>query len=84
MKVKELIEQLSKLDPELECYTLDSRSEWNCISQVWSEPDMTIDHKAIAYFESTWAMSKFVPYEVWSAQDELQPKGLADKARIGV
>lgn len=53
MKVKELIEQRSKLDPELECYTLDSRSEWNCISQVWSEPDMTIDHKAIAYFEST-------------------------------
>lgn len=65
MKVKDLIEKLSKLDPELECFTIDVNGEWNALADVWFESDSTIDHKGIAYFESSWAEYRFVPYEVW-------------------
>ena len=43
MTVKELIEKLSKLDPELECFTLDSDGDWCRVVDVWSESDDTKD-----------------------------------------
>lgn len=47
MTVKELIEKLSKLDPELECFTLDSDSNWFRVVDAWCESDT----KDFAYIE---------------------------------
>lgn len=52
MTVKELIEKLSKLDPESECLTLDSDGEWCKIVDAWSESDSSMsDIKDFAYIE---------------------------------
>lgn len=52
MKVKELIEKLSKLNPELECYTIDYSAEWQTIDDAWLEQ---ANQKDIAYLESSWS-----------------------------
>jgi hypothetical protein len=54
MKVKELIEKLSKLDPELYCFTLDSNAEYNRIVDVWLEQAATANGEDIAYVETTY------------------------------
>jgi hypothetical protein len=51
MKVKELIEKLSKLDPDIECVALDSSAEWCTVVDAWSESDDTDDTKNFAYIE---------------------------------
>lgn len=54
MKVKELIEKLSKLDPDIECVTLDSDAQWCKIVDAWSEfndPMSESDTKDFAYIE---------------------------------
>lgn len=48
MTVKELIEKLSKLDPDIECFTLDSIAHWCKIVDAWGESD---DGKDFAYIE---------------------------------
>lgn len=48
MTVKELIEKLSKLDPDLECFTVDGLDHWCEIIDAWSESD---DTKEVAYIE---------------------------------
>lgn len=48
MTVKEMLEKLSKLDPDLECSTLDSNAHWCRIIDVWGELD---DARNFAYFE---------------------------------
>ena len=53
MTVKELIEKLSKLDPDLECFTLDGDGEWCKIVDAWSESDHSMsDVKDFAYIET--------------------------------
>lgn len=49
MTVKELIEKLSKLDPDLECFTIDSDGEWCRIVDAWGEFGNTKD---FAYLET--------------------------------
>lgn len=39
MTVKELIEKLSKLDPDLECFTLDCDAAWCRVVDAWCESD---------------------------------------------
>lgn len=52
MTVKELIEKLSKLDPNIECFTVDSNEHLCEIVDAWSESDHTIsDVKDFAYIE---------------------------------
>lgn len=48
MTVQELIKKLSKLDPGLECFTVDSQYHWCEIIDAWSESD---DTKEVAYIE---------------------------------
>lgn len=48
MTVKEMLEKLSKLDPDLECFALDSNANWCRIIDVWGELD---DERNLAYFE---------------------------------
>jgi hypothetical protein len=49
MTVKELIEKLSKLDPELECFTLDCDAVWCRVVDAWCESD---DSKDFVYIET--------------------------------
>lgn len=49
MTVKELIEKLSKLDPDIECFTLDSNAHWCKIVDAWIESD---NEKDFAYIET--------------------------------
>lgn len=51
MTVKELIEKLSKLDPEIECLTLDSDGEWCKIVDAWNESDHSMLDEDFAYIE---------------------------------
>ena len=51
-KVKDLIEKLNKLNPELECYTIDCNGEWQTIGDAWIEQ---INQKDIAYLETFFA-----------------------------
>lgn len=52
MTVKELIEKLSKLDPEIECLTLDDNGDWCKIVDAWGESDPSMsDIKDFAYVE---------------------------------
>ena len=48
MTVKELIEKLSKLDPDIECLTIDSDGGWCKIVDAWGESD---HDKDFAYIE---------------------------------
>lgn len=48
MTVKELMEKLSKLDPDIECFTLDSSTHWCEIVDAWGESD---HEKDFAYIE---------------------------------
>lgn len=53
MKVKELIEKLLKLDPEIECFTLDCNGDWFKIVDAWSESDDSVSGiKEFAYIET--------------------------------
>jgi hypothetical protein len=53
MTVKELIEKLSKLAPDLECITLDSDGCWCRIVDAWCESDpSTSNIKDFAYIET--------------------------------
>ena len=53
MKVKELIEKLSKLDSEIECFTLDGNGDWCKIVDAWSESDDSVSGiKDFAYIET--------------------------------
>ena len=51
MTVKELIEKLSKLDPDLECFTLDSSAHWCKIVDAYGESD---HEKNFAYIETLY------------------------------
>ena len=48
MTVKELIEKLSKLDPDIECFTVDSNEHLCKIIDAWSESN---NAKEFAYIE---------------------------------
>lgn len=48
MTVKELIEKLSKLDPDLECFTVDSNEHLCKFVDAWGEFN---DSKEFAYIE---------------------------------
>lgn len=48
MTVKELIEKLSKLDPNIECFTVDSNANLYEIIDAWSESD---DTRSFAHIE---------------------------------
>ena len=53
MTVKELIEKLSKLDPDLECFMLDGNAQWCKIVDVWREyNESTSCIKNFAYLET--------------------------------
>lgn len=58
MTVKELIEKLSKLDPDIECFTVDSNSHWCKIIDAWNESD---EEKEYAYIE----LQSLGPAELW-------------------
>jgi hypothetical protein len=51
MTVKELIEKLSKLDPDIECFTLDSSAHWCKIVDACGESD---HEKNFAYIETLY------------------------------
>lgn len=48
MTVKELTEKLQQLDPDIECFTLDSNGHWCKVIDAWSESN---DPKDFAYIE---------------------------------
>lgn len=49
MTVKELIEKLSKLDPDIECFTVDSNEHLCKFVDVWRESNNT---EEFAYLET--------------------------------
>lgn len=48
MTVQDLIDKLSKINPDIECFTLDDNAQWCAIIDVWGESG---DARDFAYFE---------------------------------